>query len=96
MIDWKRKLTSRKFWVAVATFVSMLVVALGRDKSEAQQWVGLIMAGASMIAYIIGEGLADSGHGSDPGETTYHYEFDDPVDGCTEDGCQITYHDEEV
>ena len=28
-IDWKRKLTSRKFWMAIAGFVSMLVVAFG-------------------------------------------------------------------
>lgn len=89
MIDWKRKLTSRKFWVAVATFVSMLVVALGRDKSEAQQWVGLIMAGASMIAYIIGEGLADYSHGSGHEETTYHYDI------CDGDACNIHYSDEE-
>jgi len=60
-IDWKRKLTSRKFWAAVAGFVSMLIVALGRDAETAQTVTGLIMAGASLIGYMIGEGLADSG-----------------------------------
>lgn len=60
-IDWKRKLTSRKFWAAVAGFVSMMLVALGKDAETAQIVTGLIMAGASLIAYIIGEGLADSG-----------------------------------
>lgn len=60
-IDWKRKLTSRKFWAAVVGFVSMLLVALGKDAGEAQTITGLIMAGASVVAYIFGEGLADSG-----------------------------------
>lgn len=60
-IDWKRKLTSRKFWAAVAGFVSMLIIALGKGAETAQTVTGLIMAGASLIAYIIGEGLADAG-----------------------------------
>lgn len=60
MIDWKRKLTSRKFWAAVAGFISMLIVALGKNAETAQTVTGLIMAGASLVAYMIGEGLADS------------------------------------
>lgn len=61
-MDWKRKLTSRKFWLAVASFVSMLLIALGRDAETAQTVTGLIMAGASIIGYVIGEGLADAGN----------------------------------
>ena len=61
-IDWKRKLTSRKFWAAIASFVSMLIVALGGAETVATQVTALIMAGASVIAYIIGEGLADAGN----------------------------------
>lgn len=60
MIDWKRKLTSRKFWMALASFVSMLIVSFGYSETEASKIAALIMAGASVIAYIIGEGLADS------------------------------------
>jgi hypothetical protein len=59
-IDWKRKLTSRKLWVAIASFVSMLIVALGGAEAQAAQITALIMAGASVIAYIIGEGLSDA------------------------------------
>ena len=59
-IDWMKKLTSRKLWVAVAEFVTMLIVAFGGSESEATQIAALIMAGAGMIAYIIGEGLADA------------------------------------
>lgn len=61
-IDWRRKLTSRKFWVAIATFVSMLLVYFGDSASDAEQVSALIMAGATVIAYIIGEGLADAGN----------------------------------
>lgn len=59
-IDWVRKLTSRKLWTAVASFVSMMIVATGGAESTATQVTALIMAGASVIAYIIGEGLTDA------------------------------------
>ena len=59
-MDWKRKLTSRKFWAAVAQFVSMLIIALNGNQETATQVVALIMAGAAVVAYIIGEGLADA------------------------------------
>ena len=58
-IDWKRKLTSRKFWLSIASFVAMLMVALGQSESTATQVTSLIMAGATVIGYVIGEGLAD-------------------------------------
>lgn len=63
-IDWIRKLTSRKFWLSVASFVSMLIVALGGAEATATQVTGLIMAGATVIGYVIGEGLADAGNAS--------------------------------
>ena len=56
----KKKLCSRKLWVSLANFISMLVVYFGVAESEAQQISALIMAGASLIGYVIGEGLADS------------------------------------
>ena len=61
-IDWKRKLTSRKFWLSIASFVSMLMVTFGQSESTATQVTSLIMAGATVIGYVIGEGLADSGN----------------------------------
>lgn len=59
-IDWKRKLTSRKFWVAVADFVVMLLIAFGVAETEAIQISAIIMAGAGVVAYIVGEGLTDA------------------------------------
>lgn len=60
-IDWVRKLTSRKLWVAVAGFVSGLLIYLGHSEQDAAQVAALIMSGASVLAYCIGEGLADGG-----------------------------------
>nr|DAW08846.1 MAG TPA: holin [Bacteriophage sp.] len=59
-IDWIRKLTSRKLWTAVASFVSMMIVATGGTENTATQVTAIIMAGASVVAYIIGEGLTDA------------------------------------
>ena len=55
-----RKLTSRKFWAAVVAFVTGLLIFFGKSETEATQIAALIMSGASVIAYIIGEGLADA------------------------------------
>lgn len=59
-IDWKRKLTSRKFWVSVAGFIAGLIVAFGGNNDTANTVSGCIMSGAAVIAYTVGEGLSDS------------------------------------
>lgn len=59
-MDWKTKLTSRKLWVAVTEFVSMLMVAFGYAEDSVTQVAALIMAGAGLIAYIVAEGLVDA------------------------------------
>ena len=58
-IDWKRKLTSRKLWVAVAGFIAGLIVAFGGDSEVAETVSGCILSGAAVVGYVIGEGLAD-------------------------------------
>lgn len=62
-IDWKRKLTSRKLWMSVATFASMLLVYFNFSESDAAKVAALIMAGATVVGYVIGEGLADGAAG---------------------------------
>lgn len=59
-IDWKRKLTSRKFWAAVVGFVTPTILAFGVSEAVATQIVSIITAGGVLIAYIIGEGLTDA------------------------------------
>ena len=55
-----RKLTSRKFWLAVVSFVTCVFVFAGSNSETIERISSLIMAGATIIAYIVGEGLADS------------------------------------
>ena len=59
-INWKQKLTSRKFWAAVVGFVTALLIGFGFTDSDVTQVTSIIMAGATLIAYIIGEGLVDA------------------------------------
>ena len=58
-IDWTKKLTSRRFWVAVAGFVSGLIIVFTGDEATATTVSGCVMSAASVIGYMIGEGLAD-------------------------------------
>jgi hypothetical protein len=62
MRTWKDKLTSRKFWAAVVGVVISVMVAFGADSETQDKTVGVITASATLIAYIIGEGLTDSAH----------------------------------
>lgn len=59
-MDWKRKLTSRKLWVALAGFIAGLVVIFGGSQAEADKVSGAILSGAAVVGYVLGEGLADS------------------------------------
>lgn len=58
--DLVRKLTSRKLWAAVVGFVTTSMMAFGANDNQAAQVAGVIMAGGTLIAYIIGEGLTDA------------------------------------
>ena len=58
-MNWKRKLTSRKFWLSIASFVTMLIIYFTGDAENAEKVSALIMAGATVIGYVISEGLVD-------------------------------------
>ena len=59
-INWINKLTSRKWWTSIISFVTLLIIAFGGTESTATQIASIIMAGAIVIGYTIGEGLVDS------------------------------------
>ena len=65
-----RKLTSRKLWVSIASFVSMIVIALGHSENTATQVTSLIIAGATVLGYVLGEGLVDSAREASSQEST--------------------------
>ena len=62
MRTWRDKLTSRKFWAAVVGVVISVMVAFGADDNTQEKTVGVITASATLIAYIVGEGLTDAAH----------------------------------
>ena len=55
-----RKLTSRKFWIALAGFITPLLLAFGVAEHTTTQIVAIIMAGADVIVYLFAEGKADA------------------------------------
>ena len=60
MVDWKKKLSSRKLWVAAANFVAQLVIAFGGTADTSVQITALIMAAGGVVAYVFSEGWADA------------------------------------
>ncbi len=66
-IDWKRKLSSRKFWLALIGFISALCVVFNVDNGTTEQLTAIIISGAYLIAYILTEGWVDTKN-TDPDE----------------------------
>lgn len=59
-IDWVRKLTSRKFWLAIVGLITGLILAFNGSSETAEAVSGVIMSAASVVAYVLGEGFADA------------------------------------
>lgn len=59
-INWVRKLTSRKWWLAVAVFVVAAMVLFGVESGTAERVGSLILLAADVVGYTLAEGLADS------------------------------------
>ena len=60
MVNWKRKLTSRKFWAAIVGFVTPLLLAFGVAENVVTETAAIIMAGADVLVYILAEGYVDA------------------------------------
>lgn len=59
IINWKQKLTSRKFWAAVIGVVAAVLVLCNVDNLTAERIVALVSAEGTLIAYIFAEGSVD-------------------------------------
>lgn len=70
-IDWVRKLTSRKWWIAVAAFIVAAMLLFGADSTVAEKVGALILLAADVVGYTLAEGLADAG-----GQTSVHIKGD--------------------
>lgn len=82
-MDLWRKLSSRKFWMAVAAFITAIFIYLKVD-IDTQKTEALIMAGGAVVAYIVAEGFADGMHAKNDTEDEEFIEAeseDEPKDG---------------
>lgn len=62
-IDWKSKLSSRKFWALVATFIVAVVTLItGQDPTVTIS--ACVMAFGAIVAYILGESWVDAANAS--------------------------------
>lgn len=58
-INWKRKLSSRKFWAAVSGVVISVMIIFGADSSSQEKIAGAISSAGVLVTYILAEGSAD-------------------------------------
>lgn len=59
-IDWKRKLSSRKFWITLIGFITALMYAINIAEADVEKTVSVIMSFATLIAYVLAEGFIDA------------------------------------
>ena len=74
MIDWKRKLSSRKFWLAFVGWLTGLLLLFKFPESETTQIGAFVMQTGTLIAYILTEGWVDSANAG------FDYEKEDVED----------------
>lgn len=65
-IEWKRKLSSRKFLAAVAGTVMGLAMVFGLDENTISTVAGAVVSVASVVAYIMAEGKVDAENVKNP------------------------------
>ncbi len=58
-INWKQKLSSRKFWAAVGGLVTAILIAFKFDNLTVEQMGAIISAMGTLIAFILGESYVD-------------------------------------
>lgn len=78
--DILRKITSRKFWVAVVSFISALLVAFKVPEASISQVTAIIMAFGSLFAYIFAEGWVDSARVKDACGNHYVNNWNAPLE----------------
>ncbi len=59
-MNWKKKLSSRKFWSLVAVFVTATLVLFNVDSVQIEKVTAMITAGGAVVAYILVEGSIDA------------------------------------
>ena len=58
-IDWIKKISSRRFWLALIGFVSALLVAFHVGQNDIAQVSAIISAFGTLVIYILSESAVD-------------------------------------
>lgn len=58
-INWKQKLTSRKFWAAVSGVAISVMLIFGAKAEMQEKITGAITAAGTLAVYILSEGSVD-------------------------------------
>ena len=58
-MNWKKKLSSRKFWAAISGVVISVMVAFNADAGSQEKVAGVIAATGTLAIYMLAEGGAD-------------------------------------
>lgn len=58
-MNWRRKLSSRKFWAAISGVVISVMVAFNADAGSQEKVTGVITATGTLAIYMLAEGGAD-------------------------------------
>lgn len=77
-IDWKRKLSSRKFWALIAALATAILAGVVSDATTTQV-VGIITAVGACIAYIFAESSVDQSYNENKNKN-YILEYDEDDD----------------
>jgi hypothetical protein len=62
MIDWKRKLSSRKFWALLGALAISLLSSFGAGAETIQRITGTVAAVGACVSYMLAEAHADAGN----------------------------------
>lgn len=58
-INWRRKLSSRKFWAAVSGVVISIMMIFDADSGSQEKIAGAITSTGVLVTYILAEGSTD-------------------------------------
>ena len=64
MVDWKHKLSSRKFWVTIVGFLTAILYAFNVAEADVEKVVSVVMAMSTLITYILAEAHVDGSRNS--------------------------------
>ncbi len=84
-INWKQKLTSRKFWIAIVGIIVGIAAAFGIRDNDYAQIAGVITSIASAISYVVGEAIVDKSRLEANKDTTTEKTNDDTTTDVSED-----------